>query len=57
MRMLQEILGYFLIGLVGFAGLAIFCLPFCLFVRKKKKVSLVRQSAWIILVAGALVVL
>lgn len=55
MRMIQEILGYFLIGLIGMAGLSIFYLPVYFLLRKRA--SALRQSAYFLLAGSVLIVL
>lgn len=55
MRMIQEILGYFLIGLIGMSGLSIFYLP--VFFLLRKRTSALRQSAYFLLAGSVLIVL
>lgn len=55
MLIIQEILGYFLIGLIGMLILAVFYLPFYFLLRKK--VPLLRQIAYFIFVVCVLVIL
>lgn len=55
MRMVEEILGYFLIGFVGMAGLAIIYLP--VYFTLRKRVALSRQIAYFLLGACILVIL
>lgn len=55
MRMIQEILGYFFIGLIGMAGLSVFYLPVYFLLRKRA--SALRQSAYFLLTGSVLIVL
>lgn len=54
MLMIQEILGYFLIGFLAMAIMAVCCLPICLMMRKR--VSLLRQFAYFLFAVCILVI-
>lgn len=54
MLIIQEILGYFLIGLVGMTGLAILFVPVCFLLRKK--IPLLRQIVFFLFVVCILVI-
>lgn len=54
MLIIQEILGYFLIGLIGMVGLSILFLPVCFLLRKK--VPLSRQIVYFLVIVCILVI-
>ncbi len=54
MRMIQELLGYFLIGIIGMLVLAILYLPIYFILRKK--IAFMRQLAYFLLIVCFLVI-